>query len=122
MRRAFSMMRSAAVASAPPPVIMLRLPKVPVPCWTAMVSPCWTATWSIATLEQVGRDLRERRLVALAVRAGAGEHGDLARALDADGAALEARAAARLDERGDAHADQLALRRAARPAARISSS
>src|ERR1051326_6961929 len=52
--------------------------------------------------------LREDAFVPLAVRARTRQHGDLAGALDAHRAALEASAAARLDERRDADAGELA--------------
>ena len=41
--------RSVARPRAPPPMTALRLPKVPVPCWMALVSPWRTTTRSMDT-------------------------------------------------------------------------
>src|SRR5262249_5719365 len=59
--------------------------------------------------ERVGHDLRERRLVALAVRARAGDGRHASGALDLHAAALPAERAG-LDVADDADADDLALR------------
>src|SRR5262245_10310135 len=60
------------------------------------------------SLGQLRGDLRPRGLMSLAVGARSSEHGNLAGALDAHGAAFEAGAAAGFDKRRKADADEFA--------------
>jgi hypothetical protein len=74
-----------------------RLAKVPVPQWNWSVSPVTTSTFGHVDTELLGGDLREHRVVPLALGADAGDDGDLAAGLHLHAGAFEGADAGALD-------------------------
>ena len=105
---AFSISSADALAITVPAWRIERPECEPPPTLTMSVSPMMMLTVSTGSAEQVGRDLREARLVALAARLRADHDVDPAFRLHRDLGALPRRADRGLDVVGDAEAEQLA--------------
>ena len=96
-------------ASPPTAVTVLRLAIVPNPIAIAAVSAKGEDDVLGRDLPEIGHDLGEDRLHALALRAGAARDVDLARRVDPDKGALERADAGALDIAADAEAEIAAL-------------